>query len=35
MNEQNEWDHEIPAGVKEEPANCMRMDEVAAALKKD
>ena len=32
-NEENEWDHRISAGVKE-PADCMRIDEVAAALKK-
>jgi len=34
MNEENEWDHKISAGVKEEPADCMKIDEVAAALKK-
>ena len=34
MNEKNEWDHRILAGVKEEPADCIRIDEVAAALKK-
>ena len=34
MNEENEWDHRIKATVKEAPADCIRMDEVAAALKK-
>jgi len=34
MNEKNEWDHRISAGVKEGPADYIRMDEVAAALKK-
>jgi len=34
MNEENEWDHGILAGVTEGPANCIRIDEVAAALKK-
>ena len=35
MNEENEWDHRILAGVKVGPADCIRIDEVAAALKKD
>ena len=35
MNEENEWDRRILAGVKEGPADCIRIDEVAAALKKD
>jgi len=35
MNEENEWDHRISAGVKEGPADCIRIDEIAAALKKD
>jgi len=34
MNEENEWDHKISPGVKEEPADCTRIDEVAAALRK-
>ena len=34
MNEENEWDHRISAGVKEGPADCIRIDEIAAALKK-
>ena len=34
MNEENEWHHRISAGVKEGPAGCIRIDEVAAALKK-
>jgi len=34
MNEENEWDHGISAEVKEGPADCIRIDEVAAALKK-
>ena len=34
MNEENEWDHRISATVKEVPADCIRIDEVAAALKK-
>ena len=29
MNEENERDHGISAGVKEGPADCIRMDEVA------
>jgi len=33
MNEENEWDHRISATVKEGPAYCIRIDEVAAALK--
>jgi len=32
MNKENEWDHRILAGVKERPAECIRIDEVAAAL---
>jgi len=35
MNEENEWDHRLSAGDKKGPADCIRMDEVAAALKKD
>jgi len=34
MNEENECDHRISAGVKEGPADCIRIDEVAEALKK-
>ena len=34
MNEENEWDHRISAGVKEAPAFCIKIEEVAAALKK-
>jgi len=34
MNEENEWDHGISAEVKEGPADCVRIGEVAAALKK-
>jgi len=34
MNEENEWDHRISAGVKKGPADCIRINEVAAALKK-
>jgi len=33
MNEKNEWDHRISTGVKEGPADCIRIDKVAAALK--
>jgi len=33
MYEENEWDHRIEATVKEGPADCIRMDEVDAALK--
>jgi len=33
MNEKNEWDHRILAGVKEGPADGIRTDEVAAAMK--
>ena len=32
MNEENEWDHSISTTVKQGPADCIRMDEVAAAL---
>ena len=35
MNEENEWNHGILGGVKEGPADCTRIDEVVAALKKD
>jgi len=34
MNEENEWDHKISAGVKEGPADCIRTAEVRAVLKK-
>jgi len=34
MNQEHEWDHKISAGVKERLADCIRIDEVAAALKK-
>jgi len=34
MYEENEWDHGISADVKEGPADCIRIGEVAAALKK-
>ena len=34
MNEENEWDHKISAEVKEGPADCIRMAEVRAVLKK-
>jgi len=34
MNEENEWDHRISAEVKEGPADCIRIGEVATALKK-
>jgi len=34
MNEENELNHRISATVKEGPADCIRIDEVAAALKK-
>jgi len=34
INEENEWDHRISAGVKEGPADCIRIDEVAAVLEK-
>jgi len=34
MNEENGSDHRISAGVKEGPADCIRINEVAAALKK-
>ena len=32
MNEENERDHKLSAEVKEAPADCIRMDEVRAAL---
>jgi len=31
-NEENEWDHRISAGVKEGPGDCIRIDEVDAAM---
>jgi len=34
MNEENDWDHGISAGVKDGPEDCIRIEEVAAALKK-
>jgi len=34
MHEENEWDHKISAEVKEGPADCIRMSEVRAVLKK-
>jgi len=34
MNEEIEWDHTILVGVKERPADCIRINEVTAALKK-
>ena len=34
MNEENEWDYGMSAEVIEGPADCIRIDEVAAALKK-
>jgi len=34
MNEENERDHRISAGVKGGPADCVRIDKVAATLKK-
>ena len=34
MNEENEWDRKISAEVKEGPADCIRMAEVRAVLKK-
>jgi len=30
MNEENEWDHRISAGVKEGPADCIKTSEVTA-----
>jgi len=34
MNEENEWDHRILAEIKEGPADCIRIDDVVAAIKK-
>jgi len=34
MKEENEWDHRISDEVNEGPADCIKIDEVAAALKK-
>jgi len=34
MNEENEWDHKLSAEVMEGPADCIRLDEVRAALNK-
>jgi len=33
MNKENEWDHRISAGVKEGPADCIRIFQVRAVLK--
>ena len=33
MNEESEWDHKLSAEVKEGQADCIRIDEVRAALK--
>jgi len=34
INGENDWDHKISARVTEGPADCVRINEVAAALKK-
>jgi len=34
MNKENKWEHRISAGVKEGQADCIRIDEVTAVLKK-
>ena len=34
MNEKNEWDHRISAGVKEGATDCVKTNEVTAALKR-
>ena len=34
MNEENAWDHKLSAEFKEGPADCIRVDEVRAALNK-
>jgi len=34
MNEENKWDRGISAEVKEGPADCITISEVAAALKR-
>jgi len=34
MNEENEWDNKTSAEVKDGPADCIRMAEVRAILKK-
>ena len=34
MNEENEWDHRISAGVKEGATDCVKTNEVTAALKR-
>jgi len=34
MNKEIKWDHRISAGVEQVSADCIRFDEVAAALKK-
>ena len=34
LNEENEWDHKISAWVEEGPADCIRIAEVTAVLKK-
>jgi len=34
MNEENQWDRRMLAGVEEGPGDCIRIGEVSAALKK-
>ena len=34
MNEENEWDHKMSAGVKQGPGDCIRIAEMTAVLKK-
>jgi len=34
MGGKSEWDHRMSAGVEEGPADCIRIDRVAAALRK-
>jgi len=34
MKEENEWYHTISAGIKKRLADCIRISEVTAALKK-
>jgi len=33
MNEENEWNYKFSAEIKEEPADCIRANEMRAALK--
>jgi len=35
LNEENKWNHKISAGVKEGPADCIRIAEVYSSTEED